>query len=48
MKKERNRPALTVCLNPKIIEKLEEGNYNTSKLVDKLLTKHFEKKSIKN
>jgi hypothetical protein len=38
---------ISVALSPEIIKKLEDGNYNKSKLIDSLLTKHFEKKTIK-
>ncbi len=36
-----------VTLSPEIIKKIEEGNYNRSKLIDTLLTEHFKKKTKK-
>lgn len=34
---------ITVALSPEIIKQLEDGKYNKSKLIDSLLTEHFEK-----
>ena len=35
---------ISVALSPEIIKLLEDGNYNKSKLIDSLLTEHFNKK----
>lgn len=46
---KKNKPHVAICINPKLIKLLENGNYNVSKLIDKLLTKYFkEKSSLKN
>ena len=34
---------ISVALTPEIIKQLEDGKYNKSKLIDSLLTEHFEK-----
>ena len=36
--------SISIVLDPAIMEKLEEGKYNKSKLVDSLLTDYFKKK----
>ena len=41
---ETNQKAITIELSPEHLNKLNEGNYNKSKLIDSLLTKHFNKK----
>jgi hypothetical protein len=33
-----------VTISPEILKKIEDGNYNRSKLIDTLLTKHFKNK----
>lgn len=38
---------ISVALSPEILEQLEDGNYNKSKLIDLLLTEHFKKESEK-
>lgn len=38
---------ISVALSPEILKKLEDGNYNKSKLIDNLLTEHFKKESEK-
>lgn len=45
----KENKVIGISLSPEILTKLEEGNYNTSKLIDKLLTQHFkkDKKKIK-
>lgn len=43
MKKELKK--ISVALSPEILKKLEEGNYNKSKLIDSLLTEHFDKEN---
>jgi len=35
---------ITIALSPEIIKKLDDGNFNKSKLIDLLLTKYFSKK----
>ncbi len=32
---------ISVALDPEVLKKLEEGNYNKSKLIDSLLTDYF-------
>jgi len=32
---------ISIALSPKILSKLEKGQYNKSKLIDNLLTKYF-------
>lgn len=44
--KEENK-IIGIALNPEIIKKLDESNYNKSKLVDSLLTDYFKKKDEK-
>jgi len=46
--RERKKPKITICIDPEINKKLEEESYNKSKLIDKLLTKYFQKKDKKN
>ena len=36
-----------VTISPEILKKIEEGNYNRSKLIDTLLTEHFKNKRKK-
>jgi hypothetical protein len=38
---------ISVALSPEVLKKLEDGNYNKSKLIDNLLTEHFKKESEK-
>lgn len=46
MKEEKEIPkTISIALDPEIIKKLDEGNYNRSKLIDSLLTKFFKKKN---
>lgn len=33
--------SITISLSPEILQKLEDGHYNKSKLIDDLLTKYF-------
>jgi len=35
---------IEISISPDILEKLEEGNYNKNKLINKLLQKYLEKK----
>jgi hypothetical protein len=46
MKEDKN--IINVVVTPEILKKLNEGNYNKSKLVDSLLTEHFKKETKKN
>jgi hypothetical protein len=39
MKKEKTH--VSIVLDPEILKKLEEGNFNKSKLIDSLLEKYF-------
>lgn len=34
---------ISIALSHEILKQLEDGNYNKSKLIDSLLTEHFEK-----
>lgn len=43
MKQEKTK--ISVALDKNILNKLEEGNYNKSKLIDSLLTEYFKNKS---
>jgi hypothetical protein len=43
MKTDKN--IINVVISPEILKKLNEGNYNKSKLVDSLLVEHFKKES---
>jgi hypothetical protein len=45
---KENKNIINVVVTPEILKKLNEGNYNKSKLVDLLLTKHFMKEAEKN
>jgi hypothetical protein len=45
MKKEKKH--ISIVLAPDILQKLEEGKYNKSKLIDSLLTKFLEKEEKK-
>lgn len=40
-KNKKEIEKLTVSLSQETLEKLEKGNYNKSKLIDGLLSKHF-------
>ena len=43
MKKENK--IISVALNPETLKKIDQGNYNRSKLIDMLLTEHFKKEA---
>jgi hypothetical protein len=45
MKEDKN--IINVVVTPEILKKLNDGNYNKSKLVDALLTEHFMKEAEK-
>jgi hypothetical protein len=36
---------ISVAIIPELLNKLDEGNYNKSKLIDSLLTKHFKRET---
>jgi len=42
---KRKTPTVTISFDPAILEKLEKGSFNTSKLVNTLLTEYFSKNS---
>lgn len=42
MKKETTK--LSITLEPEVVSKIKEGNYNCNKLIISLLTKYSEKK----
>lgn len=39
--KKKTYKKISVALDPEVLKKLEEGNYNKSKLIDSLLTDYF-------
>jgi hypothetical protein len=41
-KNKKEIEKITVSLSQETLDKLEKGNYNKSKLIDELLSKHFE------
>lgn len=40
--KKKQIKSISIVLDPEVLKKLEEGNYNKSKLIDFLLTNYFE------
>ena len=42
--KEEEKTHISIVLDPEILQKLEEGNFNKSKLIDSLLEKYFKKR----
>jgi metal-responsive CopG/Arc/MetJ family transcriptional regulator len=44
--KQENK-IIGVAIDKNLIKKIDEGNYNRSKLIDELLTKHYEDKKLK-
>ena len=44
---ETENKIIGVTLSPEILKLIEDGNYNRSKLIDTLLTKHFIKENLK-
>jgi hypothetical protein len=42
-----DKKKISVALSPEILNQLEEGKYNKSKLIDSLLSEHFNKENIK-
>jgi len=43
MEEKKEYEHLTISLSPEILKKLEEGGYNKSKIINRLLTEYFEK-----
>lgn len=41
MKEKTIYKKISVALDPEVLKKLEEGNYNKSKLIDSLLSDYF-------
>ncbi len=37
-----------LAIDKELLKKVDSGNYNRSKLIDSLLTKHYEEKENKN
>ena len=46
-KKDIKKKKISVILSPKNMATLKEQNFNTSKLIDHLLTEHFKKEDKK-
>ncbi len=46
MKKQTKIIGLSI--DKELIKNIELGNYNRSKLIDELLTKHYQEKKLKN
>lgn len=46
MKKEQK--FVSIALSQEVLKKIEDGNYNRSKLIDTLLTEHFKKENENN
>lgn len=47
MKEKKELKSITIALSPEIINELDRGDYNKSKLIDKLLTEYFKEISSK-
>lgn len=45
---DKETKIISIALSPEIIKKIEDGNYNRSKLVDSLLSEHFKKENENN
>jgi metal-responsive CopG/Arc/MetJ family transcriptional regulator len=45
--KQENK-IIGVAIDKELLKKIDEGNYNRSKLINELLTKHYEEKKLKN
>jgi hypothetical protein len=43
MEEKKTYEKISIALSPEILKKLDEGNYNKSKLIDSLLTEYFKK-----
>jgi hypothetical protein len=42
---DKENKIITISVSPELIKKIEDGNYNRSKLIDSLLTEHFKKEN---
>lgn len=40
---KRNKPKIGITISTEIMERLEKGKYNKSKLIDSLLDEYFKK-----
>jgi hypothetical protein len=47
MKDKKEYEHITIALSPQVLKKLDEGEYNKSKLIDRLLTEYFQKEKNK-
>jgi len=47
MAKNKELKSISIVLDPEVLNKLEEGNFNKSKLIDSLLTDFFKKRKNK-
>jgi hypothetical protein len=45
--KKENKKVISVVFSPEHLKKLEEGNYNKSKLINHLLNEHFKQEDKK-
>jgi hypothetical protein len=45
--KKKTYKKISIALDPEILKKLDEGNYNKSKLIDSLLSSYFKKQEKK-
>lgn len=43
--KTMKQKKISIAITPELLNKLDEGKFNKSKLIDSLITKHFEKKT---
>jgi len=41
---DKKQTKISIALDPDILKKLDEGNFNKSKLIDSLLTEYFKNK----
>jgi hypothetical protein len=44
-KENKNYTSISIAISPELIKLLDEGDYNKSKLIDKLLTNYFNSQS---
>jgi metal-responsive CopG/Arc/MetJ family transcriptional regulator len=44
---KKKQKSLSICIEPEVDKLLEEGGYNKSKLINKLLEVYLKKESIK-
>jgi hypothetical protein len=45
---EQKQKFISVALSQEVLKKIEDGNYNRSKLINNLLTEHFKKENENN